>query len=137
MPTPARMTRVLSVPVLAVAAATLVAAPASAGTMQRTGTCATASATATAYFTVSDDGSAHGSLRAAQGTAEGIFADTPAMTVTVRDGRGRLVISKRVTDGSLSLAFARRIGGSGWTGQAVIDNTLSGSCTTQRVRLAI
>jgi len=131
------LTKALTVTALALATVTVGSAPAAAGTVERAGSCTTASADATAYFSVLDDGSAHGSLRAAQGTAEGIFADTPAMTVKVRDGHGRVVLSKRVADGSLTLSFSRRVGGSRWTAEAVIENTLSGSCTTQRVPLAI
>jgi hypothetical protein len=124
--------------VLTIGSLGLLASPAAAAaTVERSATCTTPSSTTTVTFSTTDDGTPYGSVRAAQGRAEGLFLDTPAMTVRVRDGYGRVVVSRTVTDGSLSLAFTRRIGGPRWTAEATVDNTEFGPCATAKVRIAL
>lgn len=124
---------------LAVAAssAVLVADPASAGTVNRYASCSTSTASVTVAFTIDKAAGRYGTLVAAHGSAEGEFTDDPAMTVRVRDGYGRLIVAKTSTDGSLSLTFARRIGGPNWTAEATLKNTASGPCTTHRRKIAV
>jgi hypothetical protein len=132
-----RLTPALAVGALTVGSLLAHVAPASAATtVERTASCATSAASITVTFGVTDDAAAHGTLRAANGSPEGEFSSDPAMTVRVRDGYGRVVVAKRVTDGSLSLAFARQIAGPNWTAEATIDNTAAGPCTTPRVKIA-
>ena len=122
---------------IAMSSAALLSTPAMAeATVERTTTCSTSAASIKVMFGSADDTSSHGTLRSAQGVAEGAFSDTPVLTVRVRDGYGRLVVTRRSTDGSMSLAFARTIAGPNWTAEATVDNTLAGSCTTPRVKIA-
>lgn len=126
-----------------VAAATLIAvgvlaAPAAAAPMVAgTTSCSTSAATIGVTVGVADDATAYGTVRFAQGVAEGAFSNSPAMTVRVRDAAGKVVVTKRSSDGSLSLRFWRRIGGPGWTVQTTVDNTAAGSCTTPRMPIGV
>jgi hypothetical protein len=122
---------------VAASSAVLIADPASAGTVNRYASCSTSTASVTVTFSVNKAAGRYGTLVAAQGSAEGEFTDDPAMTVRVRDGYGKLIVAKTSTDGSLSLSFARRIGGPNWTAEATLRNTASGPCTTPRRKIAV
>ena len=127
----------LTAAVVAASSAVLIAEPASAATVNRYASCSTSTASVTVTFTIDKARGRYGTLVAAQGSGEGEFTDDPAMTVRVRDGYGRLIVAKTSTDGSLSLSFARRIGGPRWTAEATLKNTASGSCTTPRRKIAV
>ena len=114
----------------------LMAGPATAATVSATSRCSTSSASVAVTFGVADDSTPYGTLRVAQGTGEGAFTDNPAMTVRVRDGAGRVVVTKSSTDGSMTLSFWRRIEGPNWTAEATFDNTAPTACTTPKVRIA-
>jgi len=134
-------TRITLVAATAVSALTLVLAPASAATAAApvTGTttgCSTAVATMEVTFGVADDATRYGTLRTAQATGEGEFSDAPAMTVRLRDGGGKVVVSKRSSDGGLNLEFWRRIAGPNWTVEATIENIADRPCTTPRIKVA-
>lgn len=116
----------------------LVANPATAATVSKTSSCSTASASVVAHFGVDNDATPYGTLRWAQGVGEGAFTNTPALTVRVRDGYGRLIVTKRSgDDGSMSVAFSRRIGGPNWTAEATFDTTAPTACTAPKVRIAV
>lgn len=114
----------------------LMATSATAATVSTSSGCSTSSATAAVTFGVADDSTPYGTLRVAQGTGEGAFTDTPAMTVRLRDGAGRVVATKSSTDGGMNLSFWRRIGGANWTAEATFDTVAPSACTTTRVRIA-
>ena len=123
--------------VIALSAFGLLAPATAAAAVNLSSACSTIGATGSATFTIADDATRYGTLRAALGSGPGPFLDQPAMTVRVRDGSGRLVVSKRVTDGSLVIPFARKIGGPNWTAEASLDNTFGGPCVTGPVKIAI
>ena len=131
--------KALTVAALSAGALGLVAAPASAAsTVTRSATCTNDAGSFTAAFDVSNDSTRFGTLRAAQGIANGMEVTAePRFTVKVRDGENRVVLSRTSSDGSMSLAFAKRIGGRGWTVQATVTNTADGACSTPRVKIAV
>ncbi len=121
---------------IAMSSAALLSTPAmAASTVERTATCSTSAASIKVVFGVADDATSYGTLRSAQGIPEGEFSDTPVMIVRVHDGWGRLIVTRRSTDGSMSIAFARTIAGPNWTAEATVENTAAGSCTTPRVKI--
>lgn len=133
-----KLTRSLAVGVITISSLGLFAGPApAASNVTKTTSCSTSAAKISVTFGATDDATRYGTLRSAFGSAEGAFSDDPAMTVRVRDGYGRLIVTRRTTDGSLSLPFWRKIGGPNWTAQATIENTTAGPCTTPRVKIAV
>ena len=131
--------KALTVAVISAGVLGLVASPASAAaTVTRSASCTNDAGSFTAAFSISNDSTRYGTLRAAQGIPRTLQVTAePRFVVKVRDGAGRLVLSRTSGDGSMSLTFAKKVGGPGWTAQATVTNTADGACSTPKVRLAV
>jgi hypothetical protein len=79
----------------------------------------------------------YGKLLWVYGNSSGEFTDNPAIMVRIRDGYGKIIVTKTGTDGSTVVTLNRRIGGPNWTAQATMLNSASGSCSTPRIKIAV